>query len=192
MEKLVLASSSISRRDILSEAGYKFIIDPSNYEEDMSLDMSPTELALHLSKGKADDVATRHKNSVILGVDSFAVFGNELLGKPHTNKKAKQMLTMLSGNRHSFISGFTLIDTTDNKSYSGVVESLVYFKELSAKEINQYVETENVLEVAGAYKIQGLGQNLISKIVGEANNVRGLPIKEIAKYLKLIGIEPSK
>ncbi len=192
MEKLVLASSSISRRDILSEAGYKFIIDPSNYEENMSLDMSPTELALHLSKGKADDVATRHKNSVILGVDSFAVFGNELLGKPHTNKKAKQMLTMLSGNRHSFISGFTLIDTTDNKSYSGVVESLVYFKELSAKEINQYVETENVLEVAGAYKIQGLGQNLISKIVGEANNVRGLPIKEIAKYLKLIGIEPSK
>lgn len=158
----------------------------------MSLDMSPTELALHLSKGKADDVATRHKNSVILGVDSFAVFEDKLLGKPHTNKKAKQMLTMLSGNRHSFISGFTLIDTTDNKSYSGAVESLVYFKELSAKEINQYVETENVLEVAGAYKIQGLGQNLISKIVGEANNVRGLPIKEIAKYLKLIGIEPSK
>ena len=192
MDKLVLASSSISRRDILSEAGYKFIIDPSNYEEDMSLDMSPTELALHLSKGKADDVATRHKNSVILGVDSFAVFEDKLLGKPHTNKKAKQMLTMLSGNRHSFISGFTLIDTTDNKSYSGAVESLVYFKELSAKEINQYVETENVLEVAGAYKIQGLGQSLISKIVGEANNVRGLPIKEIAKYLKLIGIEPSK
>lgn len=191
MKELVLASNSVSRRDILLEAGYSFIVDPSNYEENMALDMPPTELAIHLSRGKAEDVATRHKESVILGVDSFAVFDNQLLGKPHTIDKAKEMLAMLSGNIHLFLSGFTLIDSTDEKIYSGVIESKVHLKVLSAAEIIQYITSENILEVAGAYKIQGLGRNLITKLDGDINNVRGLPIKAISKQLNLMGINPS-
>jgi septum formation protein len=110
MKKLILASQSPARREILQTTGYPFVVEVSDYEEDMTLKLEPNDLAIHLSKGKAKDVASRHKDAVILAADSFAVFGNELLGKPHTQERAKEMLAMLSGPCHSFVTGFTIID----------------------------------------------------------------------------------
>ncbi len=191
MKKLILASGSPSRREILLKAGYDFDVDPSNYEEDMSLKMTPSKLAVYLSKGKADDVVPRHSNSVILAADSFAVFDDKVLGKPHTTQKAREMLLMLSGKTHLFITGYTVVDSDNLEAFSNYVETKVYFNNLSADVIERYIEEENVLEVAGAYKIQGLGQKLIEKLEGDLENVSGLPIREISTTLGNFGISPK-
>lgn len=184
MKKLILASQSLARREILQTIGYPFEIEVSNYEEDMTLKLSPRDLAIHLSKGKARDVAQSHKDGVILAADSFAVFGGELLGKPHTVERAKETLALLSGQCHSFITGFTIIDGSSGREYSDAVETKVYFRKLSSEEIDNYLTKENVLNNAGAYIIQRLGALLVDKIEGDYSNVMGLPISKVAQALK--------
>jgi septum formation protein len=184
MKKLILASQSPARREILQTTGYPFVVEVSDYEEDMTLKLEPNDLAIHLSKGKAKDVAFRHKDAVILAADSFAVFGNELLGKPHTQERAKEMLAMLSGQCHSFVTGFTIIDGANGQEFSDVVETKVYFRELTEEEIDNYLAKENVLNNAGAYIIQRLGALLVERIDGDYSNVMGLPISKVAQTLK--------
>ncbi len=184
MKHLILASGSSARKEILGRTGFPFIVDASKYEEDMSLNLEPTELAKHLSRGKAREVASRHKNAVILAADSFAVFNGELMGKPHTTEKARQMLATLSGQRHSFITGFTILDTDTGKEHSDAAETKVYFRELSGEEIDGYLAKENVLNNAGAYIIQSLGAVLVERIEGDYSNFMGLPLPKVAKALK--------
>lgn len=189
MKSLVLASGSPSRKEILEEAGIPFSIDVSHYEEDMGLDMAPKDLAIYLSKGKARDVAKRHTNAIILAADSFGVFNGQLLGKPHTLKRAREMLAMLSGQRHLFITGFTIMDADTGDEYSEAVETKVYFRELTQGEIEDYLAKDKVLEKAGAYTIQGLGRYLIEKIEGDYDNVRGLPLTNVSEALGKFGIK---
>ncbi len=189
MKTLILASSSPSRKGILEQTGIKFEVDPGNYEEDMSLDMSPSELAKFLSLGKASSIVTNHSKSVVLGADSFAVFEGELLGKPHTIDNAKKMLKKLCGQWHEFITGFTIIDCDTHKTYSEVVSTKLLFGEFSDKEIDEYLTKDNVLNLAGAYDIQRLGGVLVKRIEGSYSNIYGLPIFEVAQALKSFGIE---
>ena len=188
MKQLVLASSSPARKEVLETIGLPFIVDPSNYQENMNLKIAPKELAKHLSIGKAKDVAARHKNAIVLAADSFAVFDDELLGKPHTLKNARKMLSKLSDRRHSFITGFTIIDTDTQKQYSEVIETKVYFRKLTEEEINGYLKKENVLNNAGAYIIQKLGATLVEKIDGDYSNVMGLPISPVIVAFRDFGI----
>lgn len=184
MKKLVLASSSFTRKNLLTEAGFTFEIDPSSYEEDMTLPMSPQELVMHLSKGKAEDVAKRHKASIILGADTIIVYQDKLLGKPHTPEKAKEMLKMLSGKAHSALTGFTIIDTESNNVFSKSVETKVFFRELTDKEIDDYIATGEPLNKAGAYAILEKGGNFVEKIEGSKSNIAGLPMEEFLKTSK--------
>ena len=150
--------------------------------------MKPAELAKHLSQGKAKDVASRHEKSVVLAADSFAVFSGQLLGKPHTIENARKMLSILSGRCHSFITGFTILDTDTGKQFTDVVETKVYFRELTSEEIDRYLEKENVLNNAGAYIIQRLGGVLVEKIDGDYCNVMGFPLSAITPALRDFGI----
>ena len=188
MKKLILASASPARKQILEGAKVPFTVEVSNYEEDMTLKLPPPELAKFLSKGKARDVAAKHKSGVVLGADSFGVINGQLLGKPHTIQRAKAMLKTLNGQCHIFLTGFTIIDSSTNKEYSEVVETKVYFRKLTPAEINNYVVKENVLNNAGAYIIHGLGGSLVEKIDGDHNNVMGLPLTKVALALKDFGI----
>ncbi len=189
MKQLILASGSPGRREFLQQAGVPFIVDISNYEEDMTLKMEPAELAMHLSEGKARDVAAQHKNAVVLAADSFAVFNGQLLGKPHTLARAKEMLQMLSGQCHSFITGFMIVDTDSGKTHSDSDETKVYMRKLTSDEIDGYLAKEDVLERAAAYRIQNLGAVLVEKIEGNYSNVIGLPFPKVAKALHDFGIE---
>ena len=189
MKSLILASGSSGRREILEETRYPFTIVVSNYEEDMGLNMAPKDLAIYLSQGKARDVAKRQANAIVLGADSFVVFNGKLFGKPHTHKRAKEMLTLFSGKCHSFMTGFTIIDTDTKKEYSEAVETKIYFRKLSQKEIEDYHAKENVLEKAGAYTIQGPANKFIKRIDGDHNNVRGLPLINVSKAMKKFGID---
>jgi len=188
MEKIILASQSPRRKELLEQIGLNFEIDSSNYQEDMSLKMAPGKLAEYLSLGKAKDVAKRHKNSIIIAADTFCVLGKEVLGKPNTKEKAKMMLQKFSGKAHVVITGFTIIDTGTDRHISKHVKTKVYFKKLSGEEIDAYVATGEPLNFAGAYAIQHLGGLFIKKIVGDYPNIVGLPIVALSAELKNFGI----
>ena len=192
MKKIILASSSPRRKNLLLQIGLKFEVDPSSYEEDMSLKMEAKELAEFLSLGKAKDVAQRHKDSIIIAADTFIVFEKELLGKPKTKEKAKAMLQKLSGKAHSVITGFTIIDTKTRKQISKSVETKVYFKRIPEQEIDTYVASGEPLEFAGAYAIQHFGGLFVEKIEGDYFNIVGLPILPLVTELKNFSVDIFK
>lgn len=189
MKKIILASASPRRKEILKNAGLDFRVDAGDYEEDLSLKLKPHELARFLSREKAKAVAARHKDSLVIAADTFILYKKDILGKPHTKAEAKRMLVMLNNKTHSVITGFTIIDTATGKKISRSIETKVTFKKLVAKEIDSYVETGEPLDKAGAYAIQGLGALLVKKIDGDYLNVIGLPLAALADCLKKFGIE---
>jgi septum formation protein len=188
MRKIILASTSFHRKKLLEKTGLIFEVIPSNYEEDMTLDMPPDELAIFLSKGKGQDVASRAKDSIIISADTFVSFNNQLIGKPHTEEKAFITLRTLSGNTHSVFTGFTIIDTKENKTISKVVETKVSFKELSDEIINNYIKEGKPFKYAGSYTLDDIFDTFIEKIEGDHNNIMGLPINEVMEVLKEFNI----
>ncbi|MCK4525174.1 MAG: septum formation inhibitor Maf [Candidatus Andersenbacteria bacterium] len=186
--KIILASGSPQRKKLLETIGLDFEIEKSNYKEDISEKIPAYKLAQKLALGKAQDVAQKHKNAIIIGADSFVVLGKEFLGKPHTPQKAKEILKKISGKKHQLITGIAIIDTKRNKIFTDYEITEVWLKKLNAKEINSYVKTKEPLDKAGGYAIQGIGSILIEKINGNYTNVVGLPINKVYKYLLKLGV----
>ena len=188
MKKIILASASPGRKGLLLQVGLEFEVDPSDYQEDMTLEMEPNKLAEHLSLGKAKDVARRHENSIIISADTFCVLGGEILGKPYTKENAQKMLGKLSGKVHSVVTGFTIIDTETNKQVSKSVETKVYFKNITEEEVDAYISSGEPLTKAGAYAMQHRGGLFVEKIDGDYFNIVGLPIAPLFEELKNFGI----
>ncbi len=184
MKKIILASSSPRRKDLLKQISLEFEVDPSNYEEDMTLKMEPRKLAEYLSLGKAEDVAKKHKNSIIISADTIVAIDGEVFGKPKTAERAKYMLQKLSGKVHSVITGFAIIDTESGKQISKSVETKVYFKNISEEEIDSYIAIGEPLDKGGGYAIQGIGALFVEKIEGDYFNIVGLPIGAVVEELK--------
>ncbi len=188
MREIILASASPRRREILGITGLSFAICASDYEEDLNLSLRPRVLARFLSRKKAESVAPKYKNAIIIAADTFIVFRDRLLGKPHTGKEAERMLRMLNGEVHSVITGFTIMDTGRGKTLSRSVETSVYFRRLDREEIRAYVRSKESLDKAGAYAIQGRGAVFIKKIDGDFFNVMGLPLSALTEGLKKFGV----
>ena len=184
----MLASASPRRREILGITGLDFAVCAGDYEEDLNLPLKPRALARFLSRKKAEAVAQKYKNAVIIAADTFIVFKDRLLGKPRTGKEAERMLRMLNGEVHSVITGFTIMDTGSGKVLSRSVETRVYFRRLDRKEIRAYVRSKEPLDKAGAYAIQGRGAVFIKKIDGDFFNVMGLPLSALTEGLKKFGV----
>ena len=188
MKTIILASASPRRKVLLEKIGLIFEVEPSNYEEDMPLRLEPHEFARKISLEKAKIVASKHKNSIVIAADTFIVFGGQILGKPHTEKDAREMLEAISGKYHSVITGFSIIDTGKNKTLSKSVETKVYIRKLTLAEIDAYVKSREPLDKAGAYAIQGLGSVFVEKIDGDYYNVVGFPLSALTEALKEFGI----
>ena len=186
--RIILASSSPRRKELLRLLGLNFEVDPGNYEERMDLNVPPRTLARFLSRKKADAVAAKYRDAIVIAADTFILFRGRLMGKPHTEQEASRMLEALNGKTHSVITGFTVIDTTTGKRVSKSVETKVSFKRLAAAEIESYVKTGEPLDKAGAYAIQGLGSVIVRKIDGDYFNVIGLPLSSFADALKKFGV----
>ncbi len=182
--KIILASTSPRRKQLLEKTGLVFEICHGDYEEDMTLKMEPKELAKFLSLGKAQSVISKFPDALIIGSDTFIAFEDKVLGKPHTPEKAKEMLQMLRGKQHSILTGYAIIDTKNNKIINDVVETKVFFKNYSDQEIDEYIATGEPLERAGAYALQELGARLIEKIEGDRDSAIGLPVENILQSLK--------
>ena len=188
MKKIILASASPRRKEILEITGMEFEVCPGDYEEDLNLSMHPEELSRFLSRKKAECVSDKHDNAIIIAADTFISFNDKILGKPHNEKEAEKMLVMLSGEKHSVITGFTVLDTGSNKIMSKSVVTNVYLRTLTSSEITAYIKSKEPLDKAGAYAIQGLGAVFIEKIEGDYFNVVGLPLFALAECLKKFGI----
>ena len=186
--KIILASASPRRREILSMTGLKFSVDAGGYEEDMDLALKPRRLARFLSSEKAKAIAVKYINALVIAADTFIVFRGSLLGKPHTRVEARRMLDLLNGKTHSVITGFTIIDTSTKKKLSRSVETRVYFRKLTVEEIEAYIGTGEPLDKAGAYAIQGIGAVIVKKIEGDYFNVMGLPLSSLTEALKKFGV----
>jgi len=186
--KIILASASPRRREILDKTGLKFSVDAGEYEEDMELGLKPHRLARFLSAEKAKTIAVKYTNALVIAADTFIVFRGKLLGKPHTEEEARRMLVLLNGKSHSVITGFTILDTKTKKKLSRSVETKVYFKKMTEQEIESYVATGEPLDKAGAYAIQGIGAVIVRKIEGDYLNVVGLPLNSLIEALKKFGV----
>ena len=189
MRRIILASESPRRRELLKSTGLSFEVASSDIEEDLGLGLLPHELAQHLSVEKASSVAGGYPDAVIIAADTFIVHEDSLLGKPHTSDEARRMLRALSGRERSVITGFTILDTKSGRMLSESVETTVWFKELSEEQIEEYVETGEPLDKAGAYAIQEQGAALVKKIEGDYQNVVGLPLKALREGLRQFGID---
>lgn len=189
MEKIILASTSPRRKQLLKQIGLKFKVVSSDYEEDMNIKMKPKKLAMHLSLGKAENVAKKYKNDIIIAADTFIILEDKLLGKPYTKKQAIKTLKMISGKILKVITGFTVIDSKNGKKMSRAVETKIYIKKMTNKEINEYVATGEPLDKAGAFGIQERGAVFIKKIEGDYSNVVGLPLYELTRVLKKMKIK---
>jgi len=189
MRKIILASTSPRRQALLAKTGLKFESVASNYEEDMTLSLPPDELVKLLARGKAESVAQNYEDAIIIGGDTFIFFNGQILGKPYTSERSKEMLKMLSGQKHSVFTGFTIIDTKNKKIISEAVESKIEFKDLSDKEIEEYIATGEPLTLAGAYAIQTVDKTFVKNRSGSYDGIMGFPTEEIMKALESFGIK---
>lgn len=184
-KKIILASTSPRRKDILKKMGLEFKIVPSSYEEILENDDFEYEKIEVLAYHKALAVAKLIKNpALVIGADTVVVLENRILGKPKDEKDAKMMLKSLSGKIHFVVTSLCLIDTETKKEKISSVTSYVEFDNLSEIIINNYVETFKPLDKAGAYGIQELPEGFIKKIEGSRENIIGLCSNELAKMLK--------
>ncbi|MFA4880144.1 MAG: Maf family protein [Candidatus Doudnabacteria bacterium] len=188
MRKIILASNSPRRRELLEKIGLKFEAEDSGYTEKINPELEPKKLVKFLSLKKAKAAAKKHPNAIIIAADTLVVYQDKILGKPKTLKHAHRMLQLLNNKKHSVFTGFTILDTKNKKTVSKVVETKVYFRNLSKKEIENYIQSEKPLDKAGAYAIQNLGELLIKKIEGDYSNVVGLPMSELAQSLKRFNV----
>lgn len=187
-QRIILASTSPRRSELLKQIGLNFEIIPSRYEEDMSLRMSHAKLAEYLAYGKANDVACRIKKGIVIGSDTFIVFGNKRIGKPKSEAGAKKMLKLISGKNVVIYSGIAIISAGNGKKILDHEITKVKIKNLTPKEISAYVKTGEPLDKAGAFAIQGIGAVFVEKINGCYSNVIGLPLYNLYKNLRKMGI----
>ena len=189
MRRIILASASPRRKELLKQLGLEFEVAPSEYPEDLVKKLPPRTIVRRLSIEKAKAVAPLYPDSIIIAADTIGVIGGKVIGKPKTIAEAKAMLRLLSGKTHLVITGVTILDTADGCSSTGVVTTAVTFRKLTKSDIDAYVATGEPLDKAGAYAIQGLGAVLVKEIRGDYFNVMGLPIGEVAAKLKKFGID---
>jgi septum formation protein len=182
---LVLASASPRRKRLIEQAGLPFIIVVSNIDETLDGD-DPAAGARTLARRKADAVRDSYPGRWILGADTIVVQGTSILGKPFDPRDARVMLERLSGKEHSVITGFCIAGP-GGAYYSEAVRTLVKFKELTQREVEGYIETDEPFGKAGSYAIQGIGVFLVESIKGSYTNVVGLPLCEVISALVKMG-----
>jgi septum formation protein len=186
----VLASASPRRRDLLATLCADFIVEPPAVDE--TLDPGPPAAAVaRLALRKARAVATRRSAGIVLGADTIVVVDGVVLGKPSSPADAASMLRRLRGRGHQVMTGVAVIDSATGEEASETVLSRVVMKPYSDAEIAAYVATEEPLDKAGAYAIQGAGRALVAGLEGSWSNVVGLPLESTAAMLRRFGAAVS-
>ncbi len=180
--KLILASGSPRRKELLALLDIPFEVVVSNFDERIDQDKKLEDEIKRLSFGKAKSVFEKNEDAVVIGADTIVTIDNKVLGKPKDQEDAKRMLTLLSNNVHTVITGVTIMSKDKTETFAS--SSKVYFDQLTDDEIKEYILTKEPMDKAGAYAIQGIGSKFIKKIEGDYYSIVGLPINQIYQKLR--------
>lgn len=187
--KVILASNSPRRKEILQNQNVKFDVLVSNINE-FSKSTLPSEIVCGIAKQKAFAVKNQYEldnNCLIIAADTLVFAGGEVLGKPNDKEDAKRMITLLSDSTHQVFTGIALI--YNNNILTDSEETIVEFNKMSEEEIENYINSSEPYDKAGGYAVQGLAAKYIKRIDGCYNNVVGLPISKFYQMLKQLGLE---
>ena len=192
MSKLILASASPRRKELLKNVGYEFEIEVCDLEEN-SDKTTPYELVMDLAKVKALAIMDKHEGEdvIVLGADTVVANGDEILGKPRDLAHAREMISSLQGKAHQVYTGVCLCWNKGklNQHIIFYEKTDVEVYPMSLEEIDTYVATKECVDKAGSYAIQGLFSPYIKGISGDYNNVVGLPVARIYQEIKKLGLE---
>ena len=184
LPRLVLASASPRRSELLKQLGVPFEVIAANAEEISPTHLSPHEVCQVNAHRKARAVARQHANALVLGADTVVALGTSVFGKPTDAADARRMLRALSGKTHHVITGIALMQFAAQKERLLAVSTTVVFRKLTAAQINDYVAKVHTLDKAGAYAIQECGEMIIEQINGSFSNVVGLPLERLELELR--------
>ncbi|SET90426.1 Maf family protein [Lacrimispora sphenoides] len=186
IERLVLASASPRRKELLAQIGITPEIVPSTIAEKITTSV-PEEAVMELSRQKAEDVASRMQpGTYVIGADTVVAAGGEILGKPVSHEDAYRMISLMEGRTHQVYTGVTLVYCGDrgNKVRTFVEKTDVHLYPMSDGEIRAYADSADPMDKAGAYGIQGIFAAFIKGIDGDYNNVVGLPVGRVYQEIK--------
>ncbi len=182
-KKLVLASGSPRRLELMSKAGYHFSVQVADVEESSDPSLPARQLTEGNALLKAQTISATHNEAVVIGADTLVFLGSEPLGKPNSIEEAKSMLTRMVGKTHQVYTGVALLHNSTAAEHVFHVITDVTFKALNEDEISDYLQLIDPLDKAGSYAAQEHGEKIISTIDGSYTNVVGLPMDELARYL---------
>jgi septum formation protein len=186
--KLILASSSPRRAEILANAGLPFSVLSSAVDESPYPGESPSALVQRLANAKADLVTARAVGpAIVLAADTVVVLDDKILGKPGSVEEARHMLQQLSGRTHSVLTGVALVRLPDGERRQFTESTLVHFRPITDEELSSYLATEEPYDKAGAYAIQGVAGRYIPRLEGCYFNVVGLPLSRVLTELQTLG-----
>lgn len=190
MRKIVLASSSPYRRELLKQLELPFVVASPLYIEEIDQGVAPELLVKHLSFRKAESLARFFPDALIIGSDQIFVDARgRLLGKPNDKKAAIQQLKAMVGQRNTFYTGVTVYDSASGEAASDFSDYSVVLRELTDEQIESYVDRENPLDCAGSFRVEGLGIALMEKMEGsDYNSLIGLPLIKLTGLLERFGI----
>ncbi|WP_263079971.1 Maf-like protein [Endozoicomonas sp. Mp262] len=189
--KLVLASSSKYRQQLLKKLGLPFQCHSPNIDETPKPEESARVLSTRLAREKAFAIARLYPEHLIIASDQSAQLGNTLLGKPGNKERAIKQLTRCSGNKVTFYTALVLLNSKSQQCHTECIPFHVHFKTLTQEQISGYVEKDNPVDCAGSFKCEGLGIALFEKLEGDdPNTLIGLPLITLNTMLAKEGIDP--
>lgn len=185
MKKIILASGSPRRRELLEQIGLDFEVIPSDAEEKITKHI-PSQVVEELSLQKAEDVAARVSQGIIIGADTVVCQDGQIMGKPGSREEAYRMLRRIQGNTHSVYTGVTVLvkEAEQEICRTFSCETKVHVYPMTEAETEAYVDTGDPMDKAGAYGIQGRFAAWVKAIEGDYNNVVGLPVSALWQVLK--------
>ncbi len=188
MRKIILASQSPRRKELLTAMGVEFTVVPSNFDEQLDDSRPPEVVAIELAVGKATDVADKFPEAIVIGSDTIVTINGRQLEKPRDTAEAYDMLELLSGTHNEVTTSLAVICKADGTLHTGADTTRVYFKPYDQQAVKAYVETGDTLDKAAAYGIQSGAAPLIDHIQGRYDTVIGLPTHLLSDFLSQVGI----
>ena len=186
--RLILASASPRRRELLASLGVEFAVIPADVTEHEAPDADPGEMVRHNAALKADWVAARHPEATVIGADTTVFVGRTVLNKPRDGAEARAMLRMLSGSTHTVFTGLAIPRLSDGLKLDRGVASEVTFKTLDEAVIELYLSRVHTLDKAGGYAIQEESGLIVAGFTGSLTNIVGLPVDEMKQLLTQAGL----
>ncbi len=183
--KMVLASRSPRRRELMARLAAEFEVFSPDVDESGIVENDPVEFAVKAATLKAEAAAERHPDALVVGADTVVEVEGRLLGKPRSREDARDMLHLLSGRVHRVVTGVALYKKDEDRLLTGYEISRVKFRELSPEAVEAYLDRDDYDDKAGSYAVQDVGDAFVERLEGDYHNVVGFPLRRVRRMIDL-------